>query len=102
MADFDIEQVADHPHTDPGDGRQQCDMCCKFVWPGTHSCKGVPVAQYDRAAKHFHPYPDDPEVAEFTDDEWLMLMRNLASPYPVGIARHYVGVMRRREEATDA
>lgn len=34
---------ADHPHTDPGDGRSECDVCGKFVWPVIHSCKGVPV-----------------------------------------------------------
>jgi hypothetical protein len=35
--------TADHPHTDPGDGRTECDLCGKFVWPATHSCKRVPV-----------------------------------------------------------
>lgn len=34
---------ADHPHSDPGDGRTECDTCGKYVWPATHSCKGVPV-----------------------------------------------------------
>jgi hypothetical protein len=34
---------SDHPHDDPGDGREKCDMCGKFVWAVTHSCKGVPV-----------------------------------------------------------
>lgn len=33
----------DHPHNDPGDGRQECDVCGKWIWPATHSCKGVPV-----------------------------------------------------------
>lgn len=43
---------ADHPHQDPGDGRKECDRCGKFVWPVTHSCKGVPVtrAAWDRYA----------------------------------------------------
>lgn len=36
-------QPADHPHTDPGDGRTECDLCGKYVWPAIHSCKGVPV-----------------------------------------------------------
>lgn len=35
--------LADHPHTDPRDGRSECDVCGKFVWLVTHSCKGVPV-----------------------------------------------------------
>jgi hypothetical protein len=34
---------ADHPHTDPGDGRPECPTCGKFVWRVIHSCKGVPV-----------------------------------------------------------
>jgi hypothetical protein len=35
---------ADHPHTDPGAGRKQCPTCGKYVWPSTHSCKGIRVA----------------------------------------------------------
>lgn len=35
--------TADHPHTDPGDGRAECDRCGKWVWPAIHSCKRVPV-----------------------------------------------------------
>lgn len=42
---------ADHPHTDPGDGRTECDTCGKYVWPFLHSCKGVPVT--DAAMKRF-------------------------------------------------
>jgi hypothetical protein len=34
---------ADHPHSDPGDGRTQCPTCGKWVWMVTHSCKGVRV-----------------------------------------------------------
>lgn len=34
---------ADHPHTDPGDGRTECETCGKWVWLVTHSCKRVPV-----------------------------------------------------------
>ena len=39
---------ADHPHTDPGDGRTECDVCGKWVWPFLHSCKGVPVTEAAR------------------------------------------------------
>lgn len=35
----------DHPYTDPGDGRKECDVCGKWVWRVTHSCKGVPVTE---------------------------------------------------------
>jgi hypothetical protein len=35
---------ADHPYTDPGDGRSQCEVCGKWVWLVLHSCKGVRVA----------------------------------------------------------
>jgi hypothetical protein len=35
--------LGDHPHTDPGDGRQECQTCGKYVWPVTHSCKRIPV-----------------------------------------------------------
>lgn len=35
--------LADHPYVDPRDGRQECDVCGKFVWPVIHSCKGVPI-----------------------------------------------------------
>jgi hypothetical protein len=45
----------DHPHTDPGDGRSQCGVCGKFVWPVIHSCKGIRVAPIDPKAKHFIP-----------------------------------------------
>lgn len=38
----------DHPHTDPGDGRTECDRCGKWVWLVTHSCKGVPVTEAAR------------------------------------------------------
>ena len=41
----------DHPYTDPGDGRQECEMCGKWVWLVTHSCKGVPVT--DAALKRW-------------------------------------------------
>ena len=35
----------DHPHTDPGDGRTECQTCGKWVWQVTHSCKGVPITE---------------------------------------------------------
>lgn len=37
--------MTDHPHTDPEDGRSECDVCGKWVWPSIHSCKGVPVTE---------------------------------------------------------
>ncbi len=40
-----VQAPADHPYADPGDGRSECDVCGKFVWPVTHSCKGVPVTE---------------------------------------------------------
>ncbi|MFY1686396.1 hypothetical protein [Plantactinospora sp. WMMB782] len=46
--DFE-RRPADHPHTDPDDGRSECDRCGKFVWPAIHSCKGVPVTVAARA-----------------------------------------------------
>lgn len=39
---------ADHPYSDPGDGRSECDCCGKWIWPVTHSCKGVPVTEAAR------------------------------------------------------
>ncbi|WP_328344639.1 hypothetical protein [Micromonospora sp. NBC_00421] len=41
--------TGDHPHTDPGDGRQECGRCGKWVFPVIHSCKGVPVTAAARA-----------------------------------------------------
>jgi hypothetical protein len=35
--------TVDHPHSDPGDGREECDVCGKWVWLVTHSCKRIPV-----------------------------------------------------------
>lgn len=40
---------ADHPHTDPGDGRTECDVCGKWIWEVTHSCKGVAVTDAARS-----------------------------------------------------
>lgn len=36
---------ADHPYTDPGDGRTECLTCGKWVFPAIHSCKRVPVTE---------------------------------------------------------
>lgn len=41
----EIAPLGDHPHSDPGDGRSECQTCGKWVWLVTHSCKGVPVTQ---------------------------------------------------------
>lgn len=49
----------DHPHTDPGDGRLECDRCGKYVWPAIHSCKGVPVTAQARARHAITPRPID-------------------------------------------
>lgn len=46
--------IVDHPYTNPGDGRKQCDVCGKYVWQVTHSCKGVRVAPMD-GGPSFHP-----------------------------------------------
>lgn len=43
-----MHATADHPHTDPGDGRQECDRCGKWVFRIIHSCKGVPVTDAAR------------------------------------------------------
>lgn len=37
--------LADHPYADPSDGRGECQICGKWIWPVTHSCKGVPVTE---------------------------------------------------------
>lgn len=40
----------DHPYSDPGDGRTECDVCGKWIYECIHSCNGVPVtdAAWDR------------------------------------------------------
>lgn len=40
--------IADHPHTDPGDGRTECELCGKWIFIVTHSCKRVPVTEAAR------------------------------------------------------
>lgn len=44
-----------HPTTNPGDGREQCEVCGKYVFPVTHSCSGVRVAAMD-GGPSFWPY----------------------------------------------
>lgn len=44
-AHLDRTWPADHPHEDPGDGRTECDVCGKYIWPVIHSCKGIPVTE---------------------------------------------------------
>lgn len=46
------QPLGDHPHTDPGDGRTECDRCGKWIFEVIHSCKGVPVTA--RAWARFH------------------------------------------------
>lgn len=50
---LDGRPFADHPHTDPGDGRTECPTCGKWVHLVIHSCKGVPVtvAARDRVCR---------------------------------------------------
>lgn len=40
----------DHPYTDPGDGRVECETCGKWVHLVIHSCKGYPVT-YEAAMR---------------------------------------------------
>jgi hypothetical protein len=40
-----VSTATDHPYTDQGDGRTECQTCGKWVWPVTHSCKRVPVTE---------------------------------------------------------
>lgn len=47
--------MTDHPHTYPGDGREECLTCGKYVWRVTHSCKGVPVTP--AAAERYRQFP---------------------------------------------
>lgn len=52
--------MTDHPYTNPGDGRSECQTCGKWIWPVTHSCKGVPVTvaawnrKLDELAEEWH------------------------------------------------
>lgn len=54
------QPLADHPHTDPGDGRKECLTCGKWVHLVTHSCKRVPLtepamARFRAAREANHP-----------------------------------------------
>lgn len=40
-----INVRGDHPHTDPDDGRTECDVCGKWIFPVIHSCKRIPVTE---------------------------------------------------------
>ena len=71
------EQRADHPHADPGDGRQECQTCGKWVWLVTHSCKGVPVTV---AARVRATDARAESQAGLTDNERLLIARNIAKP----------------------
>lgn len=53
---------ADHPHTDPGDGRTECLTCGKWVSPPIHSCKRVPVTE--AARRRAAPEAEAPEHTE--------------------------------------
>lgn len=46
----------DHPHPDPGDGREQCETCGQWVWLVTHSCKGY---RYAPTVPVVHPEPGE-------------------------------------------
>lgn len=48
----ELKVTADHPHTDPGDGRTECDVCGKWVFEVIHSCKRVPVTEAAWARWH--------------------------------------------------
>jgi hypothetical protein len=52
---------ADHPHTDPGDGRTECDTCGKWIYEAIHSCKGIPVTDAARE----RAYARQPDVIGF-------------------------------------
>lgn len=68
--------TADHPHTDPGDGRTECPTCGKFVFRVIHSCKGVPVTAAAQARR------DAAAQATPTDDR-------CTDPNPHGPHEHY-------------
>jgi hypothetical protein len=59
--------LGDHPHTDPGDGRKECERCGKWVWPAIHSCKGVPVTA---AAARRRGMTDEQMLAVGIDPTW--------------------------------
>lgn len=56
--------IADHPHSDPGDGRTECQACGKWVFECIHSCKRVPVTVpawngfLDELTARWHDGPD--------------------------------------------
>lgn len=72
------QSFADHPHTDPGDGRTECNVCGKWVYEVIHSCKGVPVTVaawnrlLDERVQQWHHTPlDDPmSLHDFLGMTW--------------------------------
>jgi hypothetical protein len=54
----------DHPYTDPGDGRTECDACGKWIFEVTHSCKRVPVTEAARARYAARLYDVPVELVE--------------------------------------
>lgn len=50
--------ASDHPHTDPGDGRSECQRCGKWIFPVIHSCKGVPVTEAAQLRKATTKQPE--------------------------------------------
>ena len=69
---------ADHPHTDPGDGRTECEVCGKWVWECTHSCKGVPVTEAAMARLRTRAVKEAAEVGRTHEQRkrWLDGRRN--------------------------
>jgi len=64
----------DHPRTDPGDGRAECDLCGKFVWAVTHSCKGTaPVLTDPGYGRTWVPQPF--KVCRQTRGAFVLLSR---------------------------
>lgn len=62
--------MPDHPHTDPGDGRTECQTCGKWVFEAIHSCKGVPVteAAVRREAANLATFSSDDLLDEYRDE----------------------------------
>lgn len=58
-----------HPLSDPGDGRQECDVCGKWVWLVTHSCNRVPFteAAIQRWTTRGKSIPEDDSIPVFLD-----------------------------------
>ncbi|MEU7170234.1 hypothetical protein ABZ949_01930 [Micromonospora tulbaghiae] len=88
---------ADHPHTDPGDGRTECPTCGKFVWPAIHSCKGVPVTAAARARMEAETREVPADVRELADVIADARMRGIRfGPYTLARAILDAGYRRER------